>query len=132
MNRRKALVSLGSLVFAPGCVSDGSEETTETESDTTTDDCGWPQFCDGSKMVEVTVNTGFSGEVVLKPGCRDEDIEIQPGETKALTRQVDAEECAITLYVDGEEVYHDTIQDYESTTLRVGSSGEVTAETIEL
>ncbi len=83
-------------------------------------------------MVEVAVSGGFSGEVVLKPACREGDVELSPGETETLTREVDAETCDVTLLVDGEVAYDERIQDYEFVTLRVGSDGEVTVETVEL
>ncbi|MCO8267886.1 hypothetical protein NKF06_15145 [Haloferax sp. AB510] len=147
MQRRRVLASLGSLALLSGCLGNpsiSSSETTETttapdsettesgQTATTTDECGWPQFCEGSKMVEVTVSGGFSGKVVLKPACREGDIELSPGETKTLTRQVDAETCDVTLLVDGEVAYDERIQDYEYVTLRVGSNGEVTVEGVEL
>lgn len=83
-------------------------------------------------MVNVTVDAGFPGEVLLETGCRDEDFRIQPGETETVARQVDAETCGIALYVDDREAYNDTIHDYESTTLRINSRGEVDDETVEL
>jgi predicted component of type VI protein secretion system len=152
MERRAVLATLGSLVALPGCVSDAPDRSTETEPETATDrstettterntetgrettpeECGWPEFCEGSKLVEVTVSSRFSGSVVLEAGCRDEDVEMRPGETKTLERQVDAETCDVALYVDDRKAYADTIQSYESTTLRVDSGGNVHAETVEL
>lgn len=132
MERRELLAFICPLVALPGCVSVPSESGPESESGTTTDDCGWPQFCEGSTIVEVFVSSGFSGEVVLEAECRDEEFEIRPGETKTVTRQVDAEACGIALYVNAREAYSDTIQDYESTTLEVNSNGEVFDETVEL
>ena len=132
MERRAVLAFLGTFIALPGCVSDVPERSPESEPNTTTDECGWPQFCEGSTMVEVRVNFGFSGDVVLETGCRDEDFEIQPGETKTIKRQVDAETCDVAIYIDGQEAYRDTIQDYESTTLTINASGEVDVETVEL
>lgn len=132
MERRELLGFICPLVALSGCVSDPAESGPGSESRTTTDDCGWPQFCEGSTIVEVFVSSRFSGEVVLEAGCRDEDVEVRPGETKTVTRQVDAEACDIALYVDDREAYADTIQDYESTTLEVNSNGEVFDETVEL
>lgn len=132
MERRGFLASLAPFIVFPGCVSDASKRSPEGESSTTTDDCGWPQFCKGSTIVEVRVSSRFSGEVVLETECRGESFEIQPGETKTITRQVDAETCDIALSVDNQEAYSDTVQNYESTTLEVNSSGEVYDETIEL
>lgn len=106
--------------------------TTEGDPSTTTDDCGWPQFCEGSTMVEVIVSSGFSGDVVLETGCRDEDFDLKPGDTKTIERQVDAETCDVTLYIDGRKEYDATIHDYVSSTLRVDSSGEVDEERKEL
>lgn len=132
MERRAVLAFLGTFIALPGCVSDVSERSPESEPNTTTDECGWPQFCEGSTMVEVIVSSGLSGDVVLEAGCRDEDFEIRPGGTKTIKRQVDAETCDIAIYIDDQEAYKDIIQDYESTTLTVNSSGEVDAETVEL
>ena len=69
---------------------------------------------------------------MLEAECRDENVEVRPGETRTITRQVDAETCDVVLYVNDREAYADTIQDYESTTLEVNSKGEVFDETIEL
>lgn len=152
MERRAFLTALSPLVVLPGCVDDGSgrpseteppapepnasdsttTEPTETEPTATTDECGWPQFCEGSTMVEVSVSASFSGDVVLVPGCRDEEVAVQPGETVTVTREVDAEECDVTLYVDDEEVYSRHIPDYESTTLEVDADGAVHEETMVL
>ncbi|RDZ66098.1 hypothetical protein C5B90_07060 [Haloferax sp. Atlit-12N] len=148
MQRRRVLASLGSLALLSGCLgspsASSSETTTETttapdsettesgQTATTTDECGWPQFCEGSELVRVRVSGGFSGEVVLKPACREGDIELSPGETETLTRQVDAETCDVKLLVDSEVAYDKRIHDYEFVTLRVGSNGEVTVEGVEL
>lgn len=83
-------------------------------------------------MVKVTVNSRFSGEVMLETGCRNESSKIQPGETEIIARKVDAETCDIALYVDDREAYNGTIYDYESTTLRVNPGGGVERETVEL
>lgn len=131
MERRDLLAFLGPLLVLPGCVSNVTERSPEAER-TTTDECGWPQFCKGSTIVDVMVSTRFSGEVMLEAECRGEDFEIQSGETKTITRQADAETCNVTLSVNNEEAYNATIQDYESTTLEVNSHGEVYKETVEL
>ncbi|ELZ90354.1 hypothetical protein [Haloferax sulfurifontis] len=134
MQRRRVLASLGSLAFLSGCLGGPAESSSETETETatTTDECGWPQFCEGSEMVEVAVNGGFDGEVILKPACREGDVELSPGETVTLTRQVDAETCDVKLLVDGEAAYDERIQDYEYVTLRVGPNGEITRRKEEL
>lgn len=131
MGRRAVIAALGSLALS-GCVNDASERGNETELDTTTEECGWPAFCEGSKIMEVTVSSSFSGAVVLEAECRDGDFVIRPGESKTTERQADAETCDVVLYVDGREAYNDTVQNYESTTLTIDSSGEVDAETVEL
>ncbi|QOS10306.1 uncharacterized protein HfgLR_00760 [Haloferax gibbonsii] len=150
MQRRRVLASLGSLALLSGCLGSpsisSSETTTETttttapdpettesgQTATTTDECGWPQFCEGSELVRVRVSGDFSGEVVLKPACREGDIGLSPGETKTLTREVDAETCDVTLLVDGEVAYDERIQDYEYVMLRVGSDGDLTLQNEEL
>ncbi|MFC7129863.1 hypothetical protein [Haloferax chudinovii] len=149
MHRRRVLASLGSLAFISGCLGDPTESSTETTTETTTtttttatdsettesgqaattaDDCGWPQFCEGSELVRVRVSGGFSGEVVLQPACREDDIELSSGETVTLTRQVDAETCDVTLLVDGEVAYDERIRDYEFVMVRVGSDGDLTLQ----
>ncbi|KTG28000.1 hypothetical protein AUR66_12640 [Haloferax profundi] len=131
MKRRQVLAVAGSLVAFSGCT--GGASTRSPENDVgTTDECGSYQLCEGSEMLRVFVSSAFSGEVVLDARCRDEEFEIQPGEGKTLRRDVDAETCDVTLYVDGTEAYSDTIQDYESTTLRVNSSGDIDEETVEV
>ncbi|WP_424007532.1 hypothetical protein [Haloferax denitrificans] len=146
MQRRRVLTSLGSLALLSGCLGNPSESTPETTTTTatdsettesgrpatTTDECGWPQFCEGSEMLEVTVNGGFDGEVVLNPACREGETELSPGETETLIRQVDAETCDVKLLVDGEVAYDERIQDYEFVTLRVGPNGEITRRKEEL
>ncbi|WP_058826878.1 hypothetical protein [Haloferax sp. Q22] len=129
MQRRRVLASLGSLALLSGCLGSPSESG---QTATTTDECGWPQFCEGSELVRVRVSGGFSGEVVLKPACREGDVELSPGETKTLTRQVDAETCDVELLVDGEVAYDGRIQDYEYVMLRVGSNGKISLQKEEL
>ncbi|KAB1193607.1 hypothetical protein GJR96_09170 [Haloferax sp. MBLA0076] len=131
MKRRRVLAVAGSLVALSGCTSDASTRRSEDDAETT-DECGPYQLCEGSEMLRVFVSPAFSGAVVLDAGCRDEEFEIRPGEGKTLRREADAETCDVTLYVDGQEAYSDTIQDYESTVLRVESSGEVDEETVEV
>ncbi|RDZ43157.1 hypothetical protein C5B91_13585 [Haloferax sp. Atlit-10N] len=152
MQRRGVLASLGSLALLSGCLGGSDESSSETKTETktattttanpettesgqaatTTDECGWPQFCEGSELVRVRVSGGFSGEVVLKPACREDDVELSPGETETLTRQTDAETCDVTLLVDGEVAYDERIQDYEFVMLRVGSDGDLTLQKEEL
>ncbi|KAB1187864.1 MULTISPECIES: hypothetical protein [Haloferax] len=124
MKRRRVLASLGSLVALSGCTSGLSEPAS--------DECGEFQLCEGSQMVRVFVSPEFSGEAMLDAECRDKDFELQAGDSKTIRREVDAETCPVALYVDGQRRYRDTIQDYESTTVRVNSSGEVEVETVEV
>lgn len=145
MQRRQVLASLGSLALLSGCLGGPAESSTETttttgtntsESEstesgraaTTTSDCGRTEFCEGSELVRVRVDDGFSGEVVLNPACRESDIELSPGETETLIRQADAETCDVELLVDGEVAYDGRIQDYEYVMVRVGSDGEISLQ----
>lgn len=89
-------------------------------------------MCKGSTIVGVFVSAQFSGGVVLTAGCRDENFEIQPGETKTLTRQFHGETCEIALSVDSDKAYQANIQDYVLTKIDVVSNGEINVETIEV
>ena len=79
--------------------SKGTEQsrdtTTETEkpsSEGATPECGM-SMCEGRKLVDASVASDFSGDVVLKPSCRNEEFSIQPGESVEIVRKEDDETC---------------------------------------
>ncbi|WP_459194928.1 hypothetical protein [Halosimplex sp. J119] len=157
MNRRRFLAATALSASLCGCRTRGSEtpashdETenstpteTETATDipttattqptspapTATDDCQWPDMCEGSQIVEVDVSSRFSGDVTLEADCRSEAFAVEPGESVLVERKQDAESCRVRLLVDGEEAYSEDIPGYKRVTLTVGSDGEVEVEGI--
>jgi hypothetical protein len=137
MRRRKLLVSVLSVGFFSGCLETDTESTaltstsTETTTSETTETC-FPQFCEGSILAEVDVDASFSRTAVLEATCRDRSYELQAGDSVTIIRQVDAEECDITISVDNQTVYDEYIADYVSTSLRVGPDGNVSESVVEL
>lgn len=117
----------------PGCTRDdvgidgGSTDSPEDDSDRNTGDC-WPEMCEGSTLVEVTVDRALEGEVVLSAECREEDRSLTPGSTETIERDEESESCSITLYVDGEGAYSDDVPGYQRTSLTVTETGEIEAE----
>ncbi len=87
-------------------------------------------MCEGTKLVEVIVSNGFSGDVTLQADCREREFSIQPGESVQINRKEDAETCEISLSIDGEQEYSEDVDDYESLTLTVDSKGEVEDERV--
>ncbi len=85
-------------------------------------------MCEGTKLAEVVVAHGVSGDVVLQAECRDEEFQIQSGESVLIDREEDAETCGISVSVDGERVFNETIEGHENVTLTVSSDGEVDDE----
>lgn len=154
MKRRRALAL--TALFVSGCIEGESgptsrddpptsasetgtattaDDTTETETpspvpSTTGDDCEWPVMCEGSTLVEVAVRSGFSGDVVLEVACRKEQYAVQPGETVRIDRETDGETCEVTLSVDDEVVYDESIPNYKRVTLIVKANGDVANESI--
>jgi len=102
-----------------------SETKTETPpTDGATPAC-WPSMCEGTKLVEVSVAHGFSGELVFQPGCRDEAVSIQSGKSVQIDRKADAETCEVRLSINGERAFTEKIEEYESLTLRIDANGNV-------
>lgn len=152
MNRRQLLTVFGLSMPISGCIegtSDGATEenpqtskatVTETPRNTATEtktpspegatpEC-WPSMCEGTKLVEVVVEDGFSGDVVLKAECRAEEFSIPSGESVKIDREEEAETCKIALSVNGEQVVSEYIEGYERGTLTVRSNGDVVDEWI--
>lgn len=114
-----------------GCIENDPRDTatkTETPSPEGVTPACWPAMCEGSKLVEVVVAHGFSGDVRLQAECRDEEFAIQSGESVQIDRKENAETCRISVSIDGEKVFSENIEDYESVTLTVSSNGEVEEE----
>jgi hypothetical protein len=142
VNRRQFLSISAFSISLSGCIEGDSGGTTETETprntatetgtpspEGVTPEC-WPSMCEGTKLVEVVVASGFSGDVILQVECRDKEFSIQPGEPVQIDRKQDAETCGISLSIDGEQVFSENVEDYESVTLTVNSNGEVEDEWI--
>lgn len=85
-------------------------------------------MCEGRKLVEASVASDFSGNVVLKPDCRNEELSIRPGESVEIVRKEDGETCRTSLSVDGEKEFDENIEEYERVSLTVSSDGEVDEE----
>lgn len=124
----------------PSGTATPTDTATTTDTPTATDaatpapggpgDCEWPDMCEGSQIVQVTVSAEFSGDVVLHPDCRDEEFAVEPGDSVGIGRQVDGEECAITLTADGETVHSETVEGHEQVTLTVTADGDVQKESV--
>ncbi|MFW6265634.1 MAG: hypothetical protein ACOC2A_02540 [Halanaeroarchaeum sp.] len=134
MRRRRLLAGLGTgLVALAGCTSrdgDGATATEPepTESPTRTSD---PSVLgEGSTMLSVLVEVGFSGEVVLEADCREEAYVVEPGEPVELVREEDGESCPVRLLVDGEPAIDRTVEGYEQHEVTVTEDGEVRVETV--
>lgn len=150
MNRRQFLSISAFSVSLSGCIEGDFDGTTENNSPTSkvtgtetprntdtetetpspegaTPDC-WPSMCEGTKLVEVVVGHAFSGEVVLQAECRGEAFSVQAGQSVQVAREEDAETCGISVSVDGEQVFRENVEDYESVTLTVSSNGEIDDE----
>ena len=149
MERRKFISAAAIFVSLSGCVEDGGgtaegnsptpksketeqsrKTTTETEkpsSEGATPECGM-SMCEGRKLVDTSVASDFSGDVVLKPNCRNEEFSIQPGESVEIVRKEDGETCRTSLFVDGEKEFDEDIEGYERVSLTVSSNGEVNEE----
>ena len=149
MERRKFISATAIFISLCGCVEDGGDTaegnsstprsketeqsrntTTETEkpsSEGATPECG-TSMCEGRKLVDASVASDFSGDVVLKPNCRNEEFSIQPGESVEIVRKEDGETCRTSLFVDGEKEFDEDIEGYERVSLTVSSNGEVNEE----
>lgn len=136
LSRRAYLTSgLAALsVSLAGCTQDIQREETETETPTAeyTEAGCWPAMCAGTQLLELDVNSEFSGTTVLEASCRAEDRTVQSGESVTLVRDADGATCGVTLFIDGEQVYDERIEGHESVTLTVRSSGDVAEERVML
>lgn len=135
MERREVLVSVLSVGVLSGCASDTTESTTPNNTVTeTTPSAGgcFPQFCEGSTIVDVDVDASFSGTVVLKAACRDSSYKLQSGDSVTITRQVDGETCAVRLFVNNQTEFDRKIADYVSMSLRIGPDGGISESIVEL
>jgi len=99
----------------------------EQSSEGATPECGM-SMCEGRKLVEASVASDFSGDVVLKPDCRNEEFSIRPGESVEIVRKEDGETCRTRLSVDGKKEFDENIEEYERVSLTVSSNGEVDEE----
>jgi len=112
----------------------GTETDPETEAETDTPPSEgavpgcWPNMCEGTQIVAVTVSAGFSGPVVLEAGCRGETVSLQGGESARIDREEDGERCPVTLSIDDEQVYHEEVGGYERVTISVDANGDIETE----
>lgn len=121
----------------PGC-SVGENSTTGGDPDSTgTAPAGTPtatpgiaEMHEGSPLVEVTVDTGFSGTVRLEGDCRNDAVEVPPGETASFTRDSDGEECSVNLAIDSETRYETHVLGYQSYFLTVDADGGIDEEVV--
>lgn len=132
MNRRQFLSLSALTIPLGGCMGgiSGSGTDPETTSpEPATPDC-WPSMCEGTQIVEVIVESGVTGSVVMKTDCREKTFSIQPGESVQIDRREDAEACGVTVLVDDEQVYTEDIGGYERRTVTIRSDGTVDEEGI--
>lgn len=150
MNRRQffSLTSSTILVSLAGCRQNNSEDGAETDTTSTeitenepepeTSSSGgsvpgcWPSMCAGTQIIEVHVNSGFSGTAVLEASCKDDSFPLQSGESVELVREEDGEECGVTLFIDDEPVYSERVEGHASVTLTVKRDNEVEEEIVVL
>ncbi|AHF55879.1 hypothetical protein HISP_16441 [Haloarcula hispanica N601] len=142
MKRRKIITSTLSVIFLSGCTTDSNDQytlnststeptpnSTSTGSTPSAGDC-YPQFCRGTKLVDVVVDADFSGTVVVEAACRERSYKLQSGDSITITRKVDGESCDIIISANNQTVYNQTIADYVSISLRVGPDGNVSRSAI--
>lgn len=133
VNRRQCLVLSISALSAPlaGCTDGSSADAEEAEtSPGSADSSCWPSMCEGTQLIEVDVDSAFSGTVILEASCRDEAVSIQSGESVRIIREEDGADCGVTLSIDDEQVYNEYIEDHVSVSVTVTSNGEVDDETV--
>lgn len=121
----------------PGCsvsengTSGGDPDSTGTApAGTPTATPGIAEMHEGSPLVEVTVDTGFSGTVRLEGDCRNDTVEVPPGETASFTRDSDGEECSVSLVIDSETRYETHVLGYQSYFLTVDADGGIDEEVV--
>lgn len=107
----------------PNSTEDNPEQTATAVPDI-------EEMKEGSPLVEVTVDTGFSETVQLVGDCRDDAIEVASGEKASFTRNVEGEECAVHLDINSETRYETYIRGYESYFLTVEADGEIDEEVL--
>ncbi|UWG51617.1 Uncharacterized protein AArcCO_2325 [Halalkaliarchaeum sp. AArc-CO] len=132
MKRRRALQIAPTAVsiLAAGCLSDPGEEDATDTPGTVTETPPLETMPAGTRIVEVVVRDGFSGTVVLDPGCRDVEVRVSPGERNDLTRENAGETCTIELRSDDELLFETRVADYESLELTVRADGEVAVHAV--
>ncbi len=88
------------------------------------------EMCEGSTIVEVYVDRDYSEQVVLDAACRDDETEVEPGETIRIEREVNGDACDVQLSADDSVVFDRDIPGHQSTTIRVTETGEIEEETV--
>jgi hypothetical protein len=88
--------------------------------------------CEGSVIIAVTVASGYSGEVVVSPECRDGERTVESGETLRITREERAGSCSVEVVVDGESVFDDAILGNEDVLVEVDTDGNVSVQKVEM
>lgn len=116
MKRRELVLTLSTITVLSGCLTDPNANQTESDTENDSEDVSQTdsdsedeanlseyEWGEGTPIIEVTVDSKFDGDVVLKSECREDNINIDAGEEIEITREIDGEECGFELYVDGEE-----------------------------
>lgn len=124
-------------IALPGC-NVGENDTTGGDPDSTgaapeytpTETPGIEEMKEGSPLVEVTVETGFSETLRLEGDCRNDAIEVAPGKTASFERDSDGEACSVHLDIDTETRYETHILGYQSYFLTVEADGDIDEEVV--
>lgn len=86
-------------------------------------------MCTGSTLLELFVDADYDHPVTLRLGCRSDPVTVEPGRYHEVIREVDGEECAVTVSADGETLYETTVSGSEHVTVRADENGAVDVET---
>lgn len=140
-SRRSLLRAAAPLVIftAAGCMNTGGDQDNEAAlggtrvdeptqgSDGTNDPAEisnpWVSQ-EGVLLVSLTVDEGFSEQVVLQSTCRTENVTVAPGSSVEINREADGEECFVRLLTD-KELYSKFIRLDQTIELTVQESGDI-------
>lgn len=135
MHRRRVLAVMGAIVTTGslgGCIGEDTDgQTTDSPPDSpsrtpeTTETADPYVMSEGTAIVEVTVESGYEGEVVVDADCRDGQSVLSGGEHVSVERREHGETCGVSLTLDGDTVVERSVPDYESSRVTVTADGEL-------
>ncbi|WP_139305385.1 hypothetical protein [Natronorubrum sediminis] len=117
------------MIGIAGCVDnlgEGSSDTVPEDTEGSSDDVDEDYSrAEGTTMVEVDVDAGFEGEVVLEAECRGKQFKIDSGEEFGVRREEDAESCSFEISIDGEKAYEGSVGGSDRYQAEVTVNGEI-------